>query len=76
MKDKRFEKLLNLTITKQDLESLLIRLGFEKKPGKGSHVKWLKAHCPPIIVATHSKEIKHYQLRQIIKILKDYNLIT
>lgn len=75
MNEKHFEKLLNLTITKQDLENLLTRLGFEKKQGKGSHVKWLKVKCPPIIVATHSKEVKRYQLKQIIKVLKDCNLI-
>lgn len=73
--DRRFEKLLNLTIKKKELESLLSNLGFERSPGKGSHVKWVKFGCPVIVLATHSKEIKPYQLKQVIKILHEAGLL-
>jgi predicted RNA binding protein YcfA (HicA-like mRNA interferase family) len=64
------EKLLNFTIKSKELEVLLLRLGFQKKTGKGSHVKWVKKGLPPIVVATHSKEIKPYQVKQVIQVLR------
>ena len=70
MPDKDLERLLNLTIKEQELEALLARLGFRQRPGKGSHMKWIKKGLPPIILATHSKEIKPYQLRQVLRVLK------
>lgn len=75
MSDKETAKLLNLTIKKRELESLLARLGFVHKPGKGSHMKWIKQGLPPIILATHSKEVKPYQLRQVIQVLKSGGLL-
>lgn len=70
MKGRLLEKLKNFSLKKRELETLLKNLGFEKQAGKGSHEKWLKAKLPPIIIATHSKEVPAYQLRQVIKVLK------
>lgn len=69
------EKLLNHTIKRKELETLLLRFGFQKKPGKGSHIKWIKKGLPPIVIATHSKEVKPYQLKQVIQILRIGDLI-
>lgn len=64
------EKLERYAIKKRELETLLSSMGFVGKPGKGSHMKWVKQGLPPIIVATHDKEVKPYLMRQVIKVLK------
>ncbi len=69
MRKDLLEKLLRYAIKKSELETLLSGLGFVMKPGKGSHVKWIKKGLPPIVVASHDKEIKDYLIRQIIKVL-------
>ena len=69
-RERFFEKLNNLTIKKGELETLLDSVGFQKTPGKGSHEKWTRKGFNPIVIATHSKEIKPYQLRQVLKVLK------
>lgn len=33
-------------------------------------MKWMKQGWPPIIVASHDKEVKPYLVRQVIKVLK------
>lgn len=70
MSGDEIEKLLNITIKSKELEVLLLRFGFQKKPGKGSHVKWVKKGLPAIVIATHSKEIKPYQVKQVIQVLR------
>jgi predicted RNA binding protein YcfA (HicA-like mRNA interferase family) len=69
-REKLFEKLHNLTIKKGELETLLDSLGFKKSSGKGSHEKWNKKGFYPIVIVTHSKEIKPYQIKQVLKVLK------
>ncbi|MCE9624965.1 MAG: type II toxin-antitoxin system HicA family toxin [Deltaproteobacteria bacterium] len=69
-KEKLLGKLQNLTLKKAELATLLNGLGFIRKPGKGSHEKWVKKGFPPVILATHDKEVKPYQLRQVIQVLK------
>lgn len=70
MRDDLIEKLARFAIKKKELETLLADFGFTRKPGKGSHVKWIKAGLPPIIVASHDKDIKDYLVRQILKVLR------
>ena len=70
MRPDLIEKLARFAIKKKELEILLSDLGFTRKPGKGSHVKWIKTGLPPIIVATHDKEVKDYLVRQILKVLR------
>lgn len=64
------EKLERYAVSKRELETLLSSLSFASKPGKGSHMKWIKKGFPPIIIATHDKEIKPYIIRQVIRVLK------
>ncbi len=68
--DKRVEKLLNQTISKKELEALLNNFGFRCRSGKGSHMKWIKKGCDVIIIASHSKEVKPYQIKQVIQVLR------
>lgn len=73
--DKRIEKLKNLTIKKAELEALLNNMGFELKPGKGSHMKWVKPGCDVLVIATHTKDVARYQLKQALAVLKKAGLI-
>lgn len=70
MRDDLIEKLLRYGIKKQELETLLGSLGFVKRHGKGSHVRWIKSGLPPLVVASHDKEVKDYLVQQVIKVLK------
>lgn len=70
MRKDLLEKRLRYSIGKQELENFLTSLGFVRKPGKGSHVKWIKRGMPPVVVASHDKEIKDYLVRQIIRVLR------
>ncbi len=76
IRDKRVGKLLDLSILGKEVESLLGSFGFEKRPGKGSHVVWFKKGFQPIILARHGKEFKKGYLRQIIKVLKAGGLLN
>ncbi|HCU25106.1 MAG TPA: hypothetical protein DF383_08815 [Deltaproteobacteria bacterium] len=75
--EKLIEKLLNQSLKKSDLETLLNRLGFQRLGGKGSHEVWGRKDIPDlhIVIATHSKEIPFYQLKQIERSLKKRGLI-
>jgi|APSaa5957512535_1039671.scaffolds.fasta_scaffold368384_1 predicted RNA binding protein YcfA (HicA-like mRNA interferase family) len=75
MTDKRLTKLLKLTIKANELEALLVSLGFEKRAGKGSHVVWFQIGFEPIVLARHGKEYKKGYLRQIIKVLKNGGIL-
>lgn len=69
MSGDELEKLMNGTIKSQELETLLFGRGFQKS-GKGSYIKWLKKGLPPLVIAIHSQEIKPYQLKQVIDVLR------
>ena len=62
--DKLKVKLANGTIDAREARTLLSKLGWSKLAGKGSHEKWTK-DGQIIILATHTKELKPYQIRQI-----------
>lgn len=62
--------MLKCYIKKRELEALLVSLGFARKPGKGSHIKWIRQGFPPLIIASHDKEVKPYLNRQVIRVLK------
>ncbi|MDL1871373.1 type II toxin-antitoxin system HicA family toxin [Deltaproteobacteria bacterium PRO3] len=72
---KLLAKLENETIKKAELETLLKRVGFNKIGGKGSHEVWFRAGFDPITIATHSKEIKPYQQKQVKAVLKKGGLL-
>ncbi len=75
--EKLVEKLLNQSIKKKELDTLLGRLGFKVFGGKGSHEVWghPKFEDLHMVIATHSKEIPQYQLRQMTKSLKKRGLL-
>jgi predicted RNA binding protein YcfA (HicA-like mRNA interferase family) len=62
--DKLKEKLANGTIDAREARTLLSKLGWTMSPGKGSHEKWTDG-TKILILATHSKELKPYQIKQI-----------
>jgi len=73
--DKRLKKLLNKTIQARELEALLTSHGFKRKEGKGSHCKWIKKGVEPIVIATHTKELKRYTMDDTIAVLKKAGII-
>lgn len=70
--EKLIGKLSRQNIKKSELETLLTRLGFRKFRGKGSHEVWGHTEIADIhiVIATHTKEVPSYQLKQIEKSLK------
>lgn len=75
MTEKRIQKLLNHTIKKKELEALLYSLGFQNKGGKGSHQKWIRKGVDPIVIASHSKDLKPYLINYVIEKLSEASLI-
>ena len=75
--EKLVEKLLRQSIKKSELETLLTRLDFQKFHGKGSHEVWGHKNYTDvhIVIATHTKDVPFYQLRQIEKSLKQRGLL-
>jgi len=76
-KDKLLERLTGMPkdFTFDELQSLLEHLGFEtsnKGRASGSRVKFKKDNIPIILHKPHpGNELKEYQLKEIIKILKE-----
>ncbi len=68
--DKLLEKLKNGTISAQELRTLLGKLGWILARQKGSHEQWLK-NGKVITLATHSKDLKPYQIKQVSKALEE-----
>lgn len=73
--DQYFGKLLNLTLKRKELVTLLKHLGFKERSAKGSHVKFLKKGFPMILLSSHDKEVKEYQLKQVIKVFEAGGLL-
>jgi predicted RNA binding protein YcfA (HicA-like mRNA interferase family) len=68
--DKLLAKLKNRTISAQELRTLLGQLGWVLARQKGSHEQWLK-NGQVITLATHSKDLKPYQIKQVSKALEE-----
>jgi len=68
--EKLLVKLANRTISAQEARTLLNRLGWTLARQKGSHEQWLK-NGRVITLATHSKDLKPYQIKQISKALEE-----
>jgi predicted RNA binding protein YcfA (HicA-like mRNA interferase family) len=60
--DKLLQKLLNGTIKAIELRTLLLALGAKLERTKGSHEQWSKGK-EKMTLATHSKDLKPYQIR-------------
>jgi predicted RNA binding protein YcfA (HicA-like mRNA interferase family) len=59
----------------QQIETILINLGFNKVQAKGSHVKFKHILMPhDLIIPIHSNDCKTYYKKQIVQIIKKYKL--
>lgn len=68
--DKLLAKLRNGTISAQEVRTLLGQLGWVLARQKGSHEQWLK-NGRVLTLATHSKELKPYQIKQVLKAMEE-----
>ena len=68
--EKLLSKLENGTISAQEIRTLLGQLGWTLARQKGSHEQWLK-NGKVITLATHSKDLKPYQMKQVSKALEE-----
>ena len=68
--EKLLAKLKNGTISAQELRTLLGQLGWILARQKGSHEQWLK-NGKVVTLATHSKDLKPYQIKQVSKALEE-----
>ena len=58
------------------IESVLLRLGFTKSYGKGSHIKFFNSIFDiTFIISVHKRECKEIYKKEIQKELKNKNLI-
>ena len=56
-----------------DIEKILLSIGFEKIPTKGSHVKWKhRALHNDIVIPVHSNECKNFYKEQVYKQIKEH----
>jgi len=68
--EKLLTKLKNGSISAKELRTLLGQLGWALARQKGSHEQWLK-NGKLITLATHSKDLKPYQMKQVLKALEE-----
>ena len=63
------------TLHFREIETLLLRLGFELIPAKGSHKKFKHATLTAdIVVPVHNGDCKDFYKKEIVKILKENNI--
>jgi len=67
--DRLLEKLNNKTISASELYTLLRRLGFVLDRQRGSHQCWKKG-SKVLILSPHGNELKPYQIKQAIEVVK------
>lgn len=65
--EKLIAKLKNKKISAAELRTLLIRLGWICRGQEGSHESWVGPAGERFTLATHSKEVKPYMLKEISK---------
>lgn len=68
--DKLLAKLKNGTISADELTTLLNKLGWKLKGGKGSHQTWSKDTLT-LVLSPHGKDLKKYQIKQAQVALED-----
>jgi len=61
--EKLLDKLRRDSIDAAELRTLLGQLGWIRDRTKGSHEIWIN-HDQKLILATHSKDLKRYQIKQ------------
>ena len=67
--DKLLDKLINETISAKELRTLLKMKSFYLARTTGSHEHWRGLGSEVITLATHSKEVPRYQIKQVKKII-------
>lgn len=56
----------------RELEKILLSIGFEKIPTKGSHMKYKKSNFEiDIIIPVHKNDCKDFYKKQTYKIIKN-----
>lgn len=55
------------------IEKILINIGFEKREGKGSHIRY-SLHGDYLTFSLHNGDIKDYQKRKALKKIKKYSI--
>ena len=68
--EKLLLKLINGSISAQEVKTLLGHFNWILARQKGSHEQWTK-NGQVITLATHTKELKIYQIKQIRKALEE-----
>lgn len=66
--DKLIEKLKSGKIDARQLRTLMEKMGFSYKHGKGSHEYWSDGQ-QIIVISPHGKDLKPYQIRAARKVL-------
>ncbi len=61
------------TCSFMEIEKILENLGFEKRQGKGSHIRY-SMYEDFLTFSPHNGEIKNYQKKKALKIAKKYML--
>lgn len=70
--DKLLAKLLIGRIGGKELRTLLKQLGWTKDAQRGSHEQWRGPNGERMTLATHSKDLKPYQIKEAqAKLLKE-----
>lgn len=67
--EKLKQKLRNGTISAAEARTLLKKYGYVERACDGSHEAWRKDGSPGVTIATHDKDLKRYQIKQIQKAL-------
>ncbi len=62
--DKLFEKLNNGSISAKELRTLLNKSGWTLDRTKGSHEQWIGPLKQRMTIATHTKNLKNYQIKE------------
>lgn len=69
--EKLLEKLRNGSISSSEARTLLKKMGWVKKPGNGSsHEQWVGPKSEKLTLATHSKDLKRYQIKELNEKIK------
>ena len=63
--EKLLEKLRNGTISASEARTLLVKLRWTLRNQVGSHETWKTDGQLPLTLATHTKELKRYQIKQL-----------
>jgi predicted RNA binding protein YcfA (HicA-like mRNA interferase family) len=62
--EKLLEKLNNGSISAKELRTLLGKLNWFLDRTKGSHEQWIGPQKQRMTIATHSKDLKSYQIKE------------